>query len=199
MNLLTFHLYFYPNIWQTQVPQPYSIMDGSRGGYRGSGPPPEKSQNLGLFAMQVLVPWKKQTFIVGLSSARQRNDIKMAFRWQADDGPFIVIFGSSISSLTKIMGPLWQKFLDPRMSIHWNLVLREMDAYAIVLREMDAFASCVIKMSWKGWPFGSLAFDVFLCFITFLYGASGQVWYLIISTLDLCLLSYFEGEFHYFV
>ena len=29
--------------------------------------------------------------------------------------------------------------------------------------------------------------DVFLCFVTFLYGVLGQVWYLIVSIPDLCL------------
>ena len=43
----------------------------------------------------------KLAFNVGPSSARQRNAISMAFRWRADDGLFIVIFGSSIPSTTK--------------------------------------------------------------------------------------------------
>ena len=36
----------------------------------------------------------KPAFNVGSSSARQRIDIKMAFRWRANDGPLIVVFGS---------------------------------------------------------------------------------------------------------
>ena len=36
-------------------------------------------------------------------------------------------------------------------------------------------------------------YDVTLCFVTFPYGASGQVWYLIVSIPDLCLL-YFYGN-----
>ena len=28
------------------------------------------------------------------SSVRQRNAIKMAFRWRADDGPLLLVFGS---------------------------------------------------------------------------------------------------------
>ena len=32
--------------------------------------------------------------------------------------------------------------------------------------------------------------DVFLCLFTFPYGVPGQVWYLIISIPDLCLLPY---------
>ena len=35
------------------------------------------------------------------SSARQWNAIYMVFRWQADDGPFIAVFGPSIPSSTK--------------------------------------------------------------------------------------------------
>ena len=33
-------------------------------------------------------------------------------------------------------------------------------------------------------------FDVFLCFATFPYGVLGQVWYLIVSNPDFCLLPY---------
>ena len=35
-------------------------------------------------------------FNVGPPSARLRNAITMAFRWRADDCPFIAVFGSSI-------------------------------------------------------------------------------------------------------
>ena len=38
----------------------------------------------------------KPTFNVGQSSACQRNAIQMAFRWRTDDGPLIVVFGSSL-------------------------------------------------------------------------------------------------------
>ena len=34
-------------------------------------------------------------YYVGLSSARQRNAILMAFRWRADDGPILVVFGTT--------------------------------------------------------------------------------------------------------
>ena len=37
----------------------------------------------------------------------------------------------------------------------------------------------------------ALVYDVKLCFATFLCGILGQVWNLIVSTLGLCLLSYF--------
>ena len=42
----------------------------------------------------------KAAFNVGPSSARQRNAISIAFRWQTDDGPFIAVFGSSIPPST---------------------------------------------------------------------------------------------------
>ena len=35
-------------------------------------------------------------FQCGPSLARQLNAIKMAFRWQVDDGPLLVVFGSSL-------------------------------------------------------------------------------------------------------
>ena len=40
----------------------------------------------------------KPAFNVGPSSARQQNAIPMAFRWQANDCPLIVVFGSSLPS-----------------------------------------------------------------------------------------------------
>ena len=42
----------------------------------------------------------------------------------------------------------------------------------------------------KGWPLGSLVYDVFLSSVTFSYGVLRQVWYLIVSISDLCLLPY---------
>ena len=33
--------------------------------------------------------------------------------------------------------------------------------------------------------------DVFLCFVTFSCGVLGQVWYLVVSIPDICLLTYF--------
>ena len=72
-----------------------------RGGDRGSDPhPPEKSQTIGVLSNSGPDPLKNHkatepAFNVGPSSARQRNAIQMAFRWRADDGPLIVVFGSS--------------------------------------------------------------------------------------------------------
>ena len=87
-------------------------MGGSRGeggGGRGSGPPLKNHKNIGLHSNTGLNPLKKYkatkpAFNVGPSSARQRNAIKMTFRWRADVGPHIVVFGSSlISQLTKVI------------------------------------------------------------------------------------------------
>ena len=47
----------------------------------------------------------------------------------------------------------------------------------------------------KGWRLDSLVCDAFLCFFTFPYATLGQVWYLIVSIPDLCLLAYL-GTFH---
>ena len=41
-------------------------------------------------------------FNVGSSSAHQQNAISMAFCWRADDGPFMVVFVSSIALSTNI-------------------------------------------------------------------------------------------------
>ena len=43
----------------------------------------------------------------------------------------------------------------------------------------------------KSWPLGSIVCDDSLCFVTFPYGVSGQVWCLIASIPDICLLLYF--------
>ena len=43
----------------------------------------------------------------------------------------------------------------------------------------------------KGWPLGSLVFDIVLCFVTFPYGVFGQVLNLIISIPEFCPLPYF--------
>ena len=54
----------------------------------------------------------KPVFNVGQSSARKRNAILMAFCWLADDGPLIVVFGSSLPSSNKNVkvGPPLIKF-----------------------------------------------------------------------------------------
>ena len=72
-----------------------------RGGQGVRTPPLEKSQNY-RFSWQYWSgsPVKRQTtkpaFNVWPPSARQRNAILMAFRWWADDGRFIAVFGSFI-------------------------------------------------------------------------------------------------------
>ena len=43
----------------------------------------------------------QHSMFTGPSSTHQRNAIKMAFRWRANDGPLIVVFGSSLSSRTE--------------------------------------------------------------------------------------------------
>ena len=74
---------------------------------------------------------------------------------------------------------------------------------------MDLFVVCVLCLSLpyclvcflqpcghmlgKGRPLGSLVIYVFLCFSHFPIGVLGQVWYLIVSIPDLCLLPYFTS------
>ena len=68
-----------------------------------TGPDPQKNHKV-----------TKPAFNVGPSYVRQ------AFRWRADVGPLMVIFGSSLPSSTKKKktlsksDPLWQNFLDLR-------------------------------------------------------------------------------------
>ena len=65
-------------------------MHGSRGGDRGSGPPPplKNHKNIGFLSNTGPDPLKIHktmipAFKVGPSSARQQNTFKMAFRWLA--------------------------------------------------------------------------------------------------------------------
>ena len=75
------------------------------GGGRGPDPPLKNHNNIGFLCNTGPEPVRnrkatKPAFNAGPSSARQRNTISMAFRWRADDGPFIAVFGSSIPSST---------------------------------------------------------------------------------------------------
>ena len=45
-----------------------------------------------------------------------------------------------------------------------------------------------------GYPLGSLVCDVFLCFCHFPMWCPGQLWHLIVSIPDLCLLTYFKRQ-----
>ena len=71
---------------------------------RGSGPSPHKNHKiLGFLSNTSPDPLKnykatKPAFNVGSSSTHQRNAIKIAFRWRADDGPLLVVIRSSLPS-----------------------------------------------------------------------------------------------------
>ena len=85
-----------------------------RGGQGLRTPPPEKSQKYRVsnqYWSRIYENDKatKPEFNVGSSSARQRNVIY-------DDGRLIVLFGSSHKKNVAKLDPLWQNFLDPRMS-----------------------------------------------------------------------------------
>ena len=69
----------------------------------GTPPPPEKSQKYRVLAILAT----KSAFNVGPSSTRQGNAIEMAFRWRADDGPFIVVFVSYSYQLKKKLKQNW--------------------------------------------------------------------------------------------
>ena len=58
-----------------------------------------------------------------------------------------------------------------------------------------AFASvhcCLVVTCWERADLLAIVADVYCIFVTFPCGILGQVWYLIVSFPDLCLLSYFE-------
>ena len=81
-------------------------MCGSRGG-QGSGPPPplKYHKNIGFSSNTGPDPLKNRSYqasiqcwaIIGTPAKRHL----MAFRWRADDGPLIVVLGSSLPSSTK--------------------------------------------------------------------------------------------------
>ena len=77
-------------------------MRGSRGRGQGAGSRLENHKNKG-FLSNTLNNHKaaKPAFNVGPSLACQRNAIEMAiemaFRWRADDGLLLVVFGSPIN------------------------------------------------------------------------------------------------------
>ena len=51
---------------------------------------------------------------------------------------------------------------------------------------------CLVATCWEGADLSALVCDVYCVFVTFPCGIQGQVWYLIVSFPDLCLLSYFD-------
>ena len=79
-----------------------SLIRGSRGGQGVRTPPPLKYHKaIGFLSNTGPDPLENHkatmpAFYVGPTSARQRNAIKMAFRWRANDGPLIVVFESSL-------------------------------------------------------------------------------------------------------
>ena len=80
-------------------------MHGSREG-TGGPDPPDKSQNIGFLRNTGPDPLKitklpKPAFNGGPSFARQQNANQIAFCWWANDGPYIVVFGSCIPLSTK--------------------------------------------------------------------------------------------------
>ena len=61
-----------------------------------------------------------------------------------------------------------------------------------------AFASvrcCLVVTCWERAHVFALVGDVYYIFVTFPCDIPGQVWYLIVSFPDLCLLSYIERTF----
>ena len=83
------------------------LMGGFQRGGGGSPyappPPPEKSPKIGFLSILVRFPLKSQSYQVSIPCwvINQRNAIQMVFRWQANDGLLIVVFGSSLPSSTK--------------------------------------------------------------------------------------------------
>ena len=77
-----------------------------RGGLGVQIPPMKNHKILGFLSNSGIGPLKNcgatgPAFNVGPSLACQRKAIEMAFRWQADDGPLIVLFGSTYLSSAK--------------------------------------------------------------------------------------------------
>ena len=69
-----------------------------------------------------------------------------------------------------------------------------MDHFRLFVSCVFSFASvhcCLVVTYWERAYLLALVGDVYCIFDTFPCGIRGQVWYLIVSFLDLCLLSYF--------
>ena len=62
--------------------------------------------------------------------------------------------------------------------------------HAIGYINIDMLQACGYLLG-NSRPLGSLVCDVFLCFVIFLFGVLGQVWYLIVRFPELCILPYF--------
>ena len=80
-------------------------MDTEEGGGAEWQPPPLKNhKNIGFLSSTRPDPLKfsktlkaiKPAFSFGILLARQRNAIKMAFRWLADNGQLLVVIGFSL-------------------------------------------------------------------------------------------------------
>ena len=50
---------------------------------------------------------------------------------------------------------------------------------------------CLVVTCWQRADLLEFVVDVYCIFVTFPFGILGQMWYLIVSFPDLCLLSYF--------
>ena len=86
----------------------FLFMRGSRGrrGAEGGGRGLKNHKNIEFLSNTGPDPLKnykatKPACNVGPTSARQRNAIEMVFRWRADDGPLIAVFGSFLPSSAK--------------------------------------------------------------------------------------------------
>ena len=64
---------------------------------------------------------------------------------------------------------------------------------------MSIYCSLVVTCWERADSFAILCVTFFLCFVTFQYGVLGQVWYLIVSIPDLCLLSYFHRNLGFYI
>ena len=82
-----------------------SYIGGSRGGTVEPDPSPEQSQKYRVFFCNTGPDPLKNRKLPSQNSMfghhRPVSETPLAFRWRADYGPFIAIFGSSIPSPTK--------------------------------------------------------------------------------------------------
>ena len=89
--------------------------------------------------------------------------------------------------------------LSPKAGIigtdHSKAVILLWILFVIYVSCMSCFIVCLLRprghLLGKGWSLDSLLCDIFLCFFHFLFGALGQIYYLIVSIPELFLLTYF--------
>ena len=159
------------------------------GGDRGSGPPLKNQKALGFRSNTGQDPLKyhkatKPAFNIRLSLARQRNAIEV-FRWWANNGRLVVVFGFSLPSSLKHtqkslseLDPLWQNFLDPRMQPNLIQKLKLKVQFALIDTAFKLFHTLFALCSWSLYEgCSNMNATGFTTFFTYMLWQNGKRFY----------------------